>query len=154
MSETKSYEDVFEDNRERIEGDVEDIPVVKVSSNVPFNVSPNYKGKNPKSPEELAKMYEERKAKREAKRVKGYESKDEMVTHPKHYQVGKYEALDIIKEATKDMNGVYAIDTSQALKYILRWNKKGKPKQDIEKAIFYLTDLVNELEGQETKNKE
>ena len=150
MSETKSYEDVFEDNRERIEGDVEDIPVVKVSSNVPFNVSPNYKGKNPKSPEELAKMYEERKAKREAKRVKVdglYESNNKMVSHPSHYQAGKYEVIDIIKEVTKDMTGIFATDTGNALKYLCRWNKKGDPRENIEKCMWYCSHLLKELDA-------
>lgn len=150
MSETRSYEDVFEDNREQIKSEVEDVPVIK------FDISPNYKGKNPKSPEELAKIREERKAKRAVKKNSDglYESKDKMVSHPSHYQVGKYEALDIIQEATKDLTGIFAVDTSQALKYILRWNKKGTPKRDIEKAIFYLTHLVRALDESEMLMKE
>lgn len=141
MSESKSYEDVLEDNRVQEKNDVTDIPV--------FKISPNYKGKNPKSPEELAKMYEERKAKREAKKTATYESTDKMVNHPNHYKVGKYEAIDIMKEATKDMTGAAAIDTSNALKYILRWDKKGTPVRDLEKAVFYLTDLISELKKTE-----
>ena len=150
MSETKSYEDVFEDNREQIKSEVEDVPVIK------FDISPNYKGKNPKSPEELAKIREERKAKRAVKKNSDglYESKDKMVSHPSHYQVGKYEALDIIQEATKDLTGIFAVDTSQALKYILRWNKKGTPKRDVEKAIFYLTHLLKALDESEVLMKE
>ena len=140
MSETKSYEDVLEDDRVQEKNDVEDIPVLKM----PFNVSPNYKGKNPKSPEELAKMYEERKAKREAKK---YESDDKMVNHPSNYKVGKYEAIDIINEATKDLTGMAAVDTSQVLKYILRWNKKNG-LQDCKKAAWYLNHLIEYLEAQ------
>ncbi len=120
-----------------------------------FNVSPNYKGKNPKSPEELAKIREQKKEKRLAiKKNNGlYESADKMVSHPSHYQVGKYEALDIIQEATKDLTGIFAVDTSQALKYILRWNKKGSPKRDVEKAIFYLTHLVRALDESEAQKE-
>ena len=120
-----------------------------------FTVSPRYKGKNPKTPEELAKIREQKKAKRMAGKTDGlYESADKMVSHPSHYQVGKYEALDIIQEATKDLTGIFAVDTSQALKYILRWNKKGTPKRDVEKAIFYLTHLVRALDESEMMMRE
>lgn len=122
-----------------------------------FTVSPRYKGKNPKTPEELAKIREQKKnAKKPVVRKNDglYESTDKMVSHPSHYQVGKYEALDIIQEATKDLTGIFAVDTSQALKYILRWNKKGTPKRDVEKAIFYLTHLVRALDESEIMMKE
>ena len=143
MSETKSYEDVLEDNREQEKNDVTDVPVLK------FTVSPNYKGKNPKSPEELATMYEKRKAKREAKKADGlYESNDNMVSHPSHYQLGKYEVIDIIEEATKDLNGIIAVDYANALKYLLRWNKKGSPKQNLEKAIWEITHMIKKLDEQ------
>lgn len=139
MSETKSNENVLENNGESV---------------TTFKVSPNYKGKNPKTPEELAKIREQKKEKRLAiRKTNGlYESTDKMVSHPSHYQVGKYEALDIIQEATKDLTGIFAVDTSQALKYILRWNKKGSPKRDVEKAIFYLTHLVRALEEKEKES--
>ena len=150
MSETKSYEDVLEDDRVQEKNDVEDIPVLKM----PFNVSPNYKGKNPKSPEELAKMYEERKAKREAKKTKVdglYQSDNKMVSHPSHYQTGKYEVIDIIKEVTKDMTGIFATDTGNAIKYLCRWNKKGDPRENIEKCMWYCSHLLKELDAQSGK---
>lgn len=149
MSETKSYEDVLEDNREQIKDKVDDIPVIK------FDVSPNYKGKNPKSPEELAKMYEERKAKKIAKKVVKddglYESDNKMVSHPSHYQAGKYEVIDIIKEVTKDMTGIFATDTGNAIKYLCRWNKKGDPRENIEKCMWYCSHLLKELDARDSK---
>ncbi len=150
MSETKSYEDVFEDNREQIKSEVEDVPVIK------FDISPNYKGKNPKSPEELAKIREERKAKRAVKKNSDglYESKDKMVSHPSHYQCGKYETIDVIAEVTKNLKGIFATDTGNALKYLMRWDKKGSPRQDIEKCIFYCTHLLKALDESEVLMKE
>lgn len=114
-------------------------------------VSPRYKGKNPKSPEELAKIREEKKARRQAKL---YESKDKMVSHPSHYQCGKYEALDIIAEATKDLTGIFATDTGNALKYLLRWSKKGEPRRDLEKSMFYISHLLKALDESEIQMKE
>lgn len=141
MSETKSYEDVLVDERHQEKNDVTDIPV--------FQISPNYKGKNPKSPEELAKIREERRAKRVTKKADGlYESNDNMVSHPSHYQLGKYEVIDIIEEATKDLNGIIAVDYANALKYLLRWNKKGSPKQNLEKAIWEITHMIKKLDEQ------
>ena len=111
-------------------------------------VSPRYKGKNPKTPEELAKIRETKK------HTKLYESKDKMVSHPSHYQCGKYEVIDIIAEATKNLTGIFATDTGNALKYLLRWNKKGNPKQDLEKCMFYISHLLKALEESEIQMKE
>lgn len=74
-----------------------------------------------------------------------YESKDKEVSHPDHYK-GVYgmECFDVIRNFTADLKGMEAVDTANAIKYILRWNKKGGI-QDIEKAIFYLTDLRDTL---------
>ena len=75
-----------------------------------------------------------------------YESDDKMVSHPSHYNSGKYEVIDIIEEFTKDLSGIEAVDTGNAIKYVLRWNKKNGI-QDLKKAIWYLTHLVEHLES-------
>lgn len=142
MSETKSYEDVLEDNREQIKGEVEDVPVIK------FEISPNYKGKNPKSPEELAKIREQKRARRAANKTE-----DDMVNHPAHYKVGKYEAIDIIGESTKELTGIFAVDQANALKYLLRWNKKGTPIRDLKKSIWYIQHMINKLEEVEAQKE-
>ena len=81
-----------------------------------------------------------------------YESDDKMVSHPDHYQSGKYEVIDIIEEFTKDLSGIEAVDTGNAIKYILRWHKKNG-KQDVKKAIWYLTHLAEHLEEKENPSK-
>ena len=113
-----------------------------------FNVSPNYKGKNPKSPEELAKIREQKKEKRLAiRKTNGlYESTDKMVSHPSHYQMGKFEVIEVIEEATKGLDGIFAVDLGNALKYLLRWNKKGDPKQNLEKAIWEISHMIKKLD--------
>ena len=124
---------------------------------VNFEVSPNYKGKNPKTKEQLDAEREARVAKRaaksEVKKSTGlYESKDKMVSHPDHYKAGELEVIDIINEVTKDMKGIFATDTGNALKYLCRWNKKGKAKQDLEKCIWYCTHLIEQLEKNKAVN--
>ena len=59
-----------------------------------------------------------------------YETDDKMVSHPDHYKSGKYEVIDIIDEFTKDLKGTEAVCI-----------------QDVKKAIWYLTHLLEHLEN-------
>lgn len=75
-----------------------------------------------------------------------YESDDRNVSHPNHYQgANGMEVIDVIDNFTVGLTGIEAVDTANAIKYVLRWkNKNGI--QDIEKAIWYLTHLKEHLE--------
>lgn len=78
-----------------------------------------------------------------------YETKDNMVSHPNHYQSKSgIEVIDVIEAFTEDLSGIEAVDTANAIKYILRWKKKNGI-QDIEKAIWYLTHLKEHLIGED-----
>ena len=55
---------------------------------------------------------------------------------PTHYQGNKFEVIDIIEDF--DLN----FCLGNAIKYILRCDLKGKPIEDLEKAIFYLNDEI------------
>ena len=84
-----------------------------------------------------------------------YESKDKAVSHPSHYALipeKNVEVIDVIKAVTADMKGIIATDTGNVIKYICRWNKKNG-KQDINKAIYYATHLLRELEMQEQEEE-
>ena len=72
-----------------------------------------------------------------------YESKDPMVSHPKHYK-GKHgvEVIDVIEDFTDGLNGIEATDTGNIIKYACRWHKKGNEIQDVEKIIWYATHLL------------
>ena len=64
----------------------------------------------------------------------------EMVNHPDHYQGnGGMEVIDIIE------NYDLGFSLGNAIKYILRSNKKGSAKQDLEKAIWYIRREMNNL---------
>lgn len=82
-----------------------------------------------------------------------YESNDRMVSHPHHYQSETgLEVIDVIEAFTFDLKGIEAIDTGNILKYICRWkNKNGI--QDLEKAQWYLTHLIEHIRKLEEENK-
>jgi hypothetical protein len=58
--------------------------------------------------------------------------KHEQVNHPQHYQGNNIEVIDVIEAF--DLN--FAL--GNAIKYILRADKKGNRIQDLDKAIWYL----------------
>ncbi len=62
-------------------------------------------------------------------------TKYDMVNHPKHYTSSK-SGVEVI-EVTRYLTG----SLSNAWKYCCRYNYKGTPKQDLNKAIFYLNDF-------------
>lgn len=82
-----------------------------------------------------------------------YESTDKMVSHPPHYQSKNgIEVIDVIKAFTANLTGFEAVDTANVIKYICRWKAKNGI-QDLEKAKWYLTDLINELKKKQESGK-
>ena len=64
----------------------------------------------------------------------------EMVNHPKHYNTGKYEVIDVIEDW--DLN--FAL--GNAVKYIARCNYKENKLQDLKKALWYLQHEIDKIE--------
>lgn len=60
------------------------------------------------------------------------ENKKEMVNHPEHYKGNKFEVIDIIEDFNLDFC------LGNAIKYILRCEKKHAKIQDLKKAIWYI----------------
>jgi hypothetical protein len=56
----------------------------------------------------------------------------ELVNHPHHYQGNKMEVIDIIEDYELGFH------LGNAIKYILRADKKGNTKQDLKKALWYI----------------
>lgn len=74
-----------------------------------------------------------------------YESTDKMVSHPSHYQSKSgLEVIDIIAAFTEGLEGIEAVDTGNAIKYICRWKDKNGI-QDLEKAMWYIQHLIDHL---------
>lgn len=72
------------------------------------------------------------------------EEKEDAVNHPKHYQYGGFEVIQIIDEVVSELSnpkdGYYI---GNALKYIMRHNEKNGA-EDIRKAIWYLSRMVHD----------
>lgn len=71
-----------------------------------------------------------------------FRKKDDPVEHPSHYTYGKYEVIDVLSE-------FFANDPLcwQVGKYIMRYQHKGKPLEDLKKARFYLNRRIEEYES-------
>lgn len=66
------------------------------------------------------------------------------VNHPAHYTQGGIECIDALKAATAGLEGIEAVCTANAIKYLWRWKRKNGV-EDIDKAIWYLGRLKKEL---------
>ena len=72
--------------------------------------------------------------------------KKDKVNSPAHYTRGKQEAIDTIEEAIQDAPDVKSgMLQAQVLKYLLRLWLKNNPKEDAEKARWYLNRLIDSL---------
>lgn len=68
----------------------------------------------------------------------------DMVNHPPHYTQGGVECIDAIKASMTPVE-FRAFLKGQIIKYLWRYEHKGNPMQDLEKAVWYLTRLQAEL---------
>lgn len=70
----------------------------------------------------------------------------DMVNHPAHYTAGSIECIDALKAATVGLEGIEAVCTANAIKYLWRWkNKNGV--EDLKKSIWYINRLIEELDN-------
>ena len=72
-------------------------------------------------------------------REKKNEDTDPVVDHPSHYNKGNIETIDVIEDWDLDFH------CGNAIKYIARHKYKSDPKQDIEKAIWYLQRYLEKI---------
>lgn len=66
---------------------------------------------------------------------------DDIVNSPAHYAAGDIECIDAIEAAVADLTGPQAVSTSNAIKYLWRWHKKGGVI-DLRKARWYIDRLI------------
>ena len=59
------------------------------------------------------------------------------VNHPSHYNEGKIECIEYIKDKFTDEE-LYGFCIGNAIKYITRAEHKGKKEEDLKKAIWYI----------------
>ena len=70
---------------------------------------------------------------------------DTMVNHPPHYTVGKVECIDALEAATTGLQGIEAVCTANAIKYLWRWKHKNGVT-DLHKAQWYIDRLIKQQE--------
>ena len=69
------------------------------------------------------------------------EDKKEMVDHPKHYNMGKYEAIEVIEDWGLGFN------LGNTVKYISRAGHKDDIVQDLKKSLWYIDREIQRLEN-------
>lgn len=68
----------------------------------------------------------------------------EKVNHPAHYTAGKVECIDALESATVGLQGIEAVCTANAIKYLWRWKFKNGI-EDLSKAKWYINKLAKHL---------
>ena len=71
----------------------------------------------------------------------------DIINHPSHYETGKFECIDVMRETQGDY-AVRCFCICNAFKYLYRHNRKGG-LEDVKKAIYYLNKFVELEEGME-----
>ena len=65
----------------------------------------------------------------------------DLINNPEHYQANGIEAIEVIEGYNLNFN------LGNVIKYILRADKKGNKKQDLEKAQWYLKREIEKFKG-------
>ena len=74
------------------------------------------------------------------------------VAHPKHYS-GKIECIDCIESAVSELNGFEGFLAGNVIKYVFRFKRKNG-KDDLQKAEWYLSKLMEMQEDNEQEDNE
>lgn len=69
---------------------------------------------------------------------------EDVVNHPRHYETGKFECIDVMLE-TQGVLATVGFCVGNAFKYIYRWRMKNGV-EDLKKAKWYLEKAI-ELNG-------
>lgn len=79
---------------------------------------------------------------------------EDLVNHPEHYKAKNgLEAIDMIAAFTEGLQGMDAVCTANALKYLCRWHKKNGV-EDLKKAKWYIDYLINMKEYERSRVSE
>lgn len=70
---------------------------------------------------------------------------NDIVNHPTHYCNGKIECIDALEAATTGLQGIEAVCTANAIKYLWRWKHKNGVT-DLYKAQWYIDRLIKQQE--------
>lgn len=70
----------------------------------------------------------------------------DMVNSPSHYTQGSIECIDAIEEVVKHLDGMEAMCTGNAIKYLWRWKHKNGT-EDLKKAVWYIQRMIDEFDA-------
>jgi Protein of unknwon function (DUF3310) len=70
----------------------------------------------------------------------------DMVNSPSHYTQGSIECIDAIAEVVKHLDGMEAMCTGNAIKYLWRWRHKNGV-EDLKKAVWYIQRMIDEFDA-------
>lgn len=65
------------------------------------------------------------------------------VDHPTHYQSNSVECIDAIEAAVEGLDSQEGFLAGNAIKYLWRFKKKGKPVEDLQKVLWYINRLID-----------
>lgn len=82
----------------------------------------------------------------------GYLKEVKAVEHPEHYS-GKVECIDCIESAVAELNGFEGFLAGNVIKYVFRFKRKNG-KEDLQKAEWYLSKLMEMQEDNENEDNE
>lgn len=75
-------------------------------------------------------------------------TKNDPVNHPNHYTQGTIECIDAI-QASMTFESFCGFLKGNAQKYLWRYENKGKAIEDLQKAQWYISKLIEVLEKKE-----
>ena len=81
---------------------------------------------------------------------------EDVVNNPNHYNNGSIECIEGI-QASMSAEAFSGYLKGNCMKYLWRYDYKGKPLEDLQKAQWYLAELIKELifeEGEDAYNEE
>jgi len=70
--------------------------------------------------------------------------KTDMVNSPKHYRMQGVEAIDILEMSMTEEEFLGYLKGNVS-KYLLRYKHKTKPKEDLQKAKWYIEKLIEKI---------
>ena len=65
--------------------------------------------------------------------------------NPVYYKKGDVECIDALEAATSDLQGIEAVCTANAIKYLWRWKQK-EGVESLQKARWYINRLIESKE--------
>ncbi len=69
-------------------------------------------------------------------------------TNPEYYKKGGFETIDLIKDIIEDYPDMFlGYLVSNIIKYIMRFQYKGRPEEDLKKAIWYINKAAERAKG-------